>query len=156
MKNILLVPLVVCLLSVVGCGPRTVTVSGKIVFDGEPGQNINVLFQGKSDGSIVPEAAVGKTDSAGVYSLSLVSTKKRGAFPGDYAVYLSWLDPNPDTSVDIEAPGYKSVDRSPYKIPTRAKTGGIIFTVPPTGTKEANFEFDSTTEPRESFAPPGV
>ena len=73
--------------------------------------------------------------------------------PGEYVVYLSWQDPNPDRNVDIESADYNPVDKCPYKIPTRAKSGGITFTVPSTGTKDANFEFDST---QESFEPPGV
>ena len=153
MKYTSLLLMVIGLSAVVGCGPQTVTVSGKIVFDGEPGQNITVLFQGKAVGNVSPEAAVGKTDSAGRYSLSLVNSKKKGAMPGEYAVYLSWQNPNPDTSVDIESPDYKHVDQCPYKIPTRAKSGELMFTIPTTGTKEADFEFDST---KESFKPPKV
>ena len=153
MKNIFLLPVVVCLSAIVGCGSNTVTVSGKIVFDGEPGQNITVLFQGKAVGNVVPEAAVGQTDSAGAYSLFLVDSKKKGAMPGEYVVYISWQDPNHDPSVDIEAADYKFVDKCPYKIPTRARNGELMFTIPPEGTKEANFEFDSK---KESFKPSGV
>jgi hypothetical protein len=153
MKNTLLLSLVLCLSAVIGCGPATVPVTGKIVFDGEPGQNITVLFQGKAVNGLTPEAAVGKTDSAGVFSLSLIHAKKKGAIPGEYTVYLTWNDPNPDTSVDIESPNYKSVNKCPYKIPTRAASGEIMFTVPAEGSKDANFEFDSS---KESFAPRGV
>ena len=153
MKYTLLLSMVVCLSAIVGCGSKTVTVSGKVTFDGEPGQNIIVLFQGKSVENVSPEAAMGKTNSAGSYSLSLVNSKKSGAMPGEYAVYLTWRDPAPDTSVDIESPNYKHVDKCPYKIPPRAKSGELMLTVPQTGTKDANFEFDST---KESFKPPGV
>ena len=145
--------MVICLSAVVGCGSNTVTVSGKIIFDGEPGQNVTVLFQGVAVGSIVPEAAVGQTNASGVYSLSLVNSKKKGAMPGEYVVYLSWQDPNPDTSVDIESPDYKHVEKCPYKIPTRARNGELMFTIPPDGTNDADFEFDST---KESFKPSGV
>lgn len=136
-----------------GCGPKTVTVTGKVMFDGEPGQNIRVLYQGKaSETGITPEAAVGKTNAQGIYSLSLLNTGKSGALPGEYAVYLSWQDPNPDPSVDIEAADYVPVNKCPYKIPTRAR-GGLHFTVPPEGSKNADFEFKSE---EESFEPPGV
>ena len=101
-KIILSIAVCVCLATAIGCGPKTVTVSGKIVFDGEPGQNINVLFQGRAVNGMAPEAALGKTNSSGVYSLSLVNSKKSGAMPGEYSVYIAWQDPAPDTSVDIE------------------------------------------------------
>ena len=152
-KIILPVAACVCLAAAIGCGPKTVTVSGKIVFDGEPGQNINVLFQGRAVNGVAPEAALGKTNSSGVYSLSLVHSRKSGAIPGEYSVYISWQDPAPDTSVDIESADYKHVDKCPYKIPPRAKNGELMFTIPPTGIKDANFEFDSK---QESFAPTGV
>lgn len=137
-----------------GCGGDTVTVTGKVVFDGQPGQNIRVLYQGKAtETGSVPQAAMGKTNTQGVYSLSLVTNGQSGAMPGEYSVFLSWQDPNPDKSVDIEAADYVPVDKCPYKIPPRAKNGSLLITVPPEGTKNADFEFDSE---KEDFEKTGV
>ncbi|MDR0338207.1 MAG: hypothetical protein LBI18_14080 [Planctomycetaceae bacterium] len=132
-----------------GCTSQTVAVSGKVTFDGEPGQNIAVLFQAQMVDGKTPETAVGMTNERGEYSLSLMNSKKRGAVPGNYAVFISWKDPNPDPN--IEEGSTKS--NCPYKIPTRAKTGEMMFTVPVEGTKNADFEFRSA---EESFEPGGV
>ncbi|MDR0869683.1 MAG: hypothetical protein LBN39_02725 [Planctomycetaceae bacterium] len=132
-----------------GCGPKTVAVSGKIVFDGTPGENISVLFQGKA-GDSKQQAAFGKTGSDGRYSLKLVVDNKSGAMPGDYVVYLSWKDPDADPN-PIE--GVTKANPCPYKIPSRAGSGELEFTVPVGGTDKADFEFDSS---KEKFTKPGV
>ncbi|MDR1960625.1 MAG: hypothetical protein LBQ54_16560 [Planctomycetaceae bacterium] len=132
-----------------GCGPKTVRVSGRITFDGEPGKDISVLFQSASTGNTVPEPAVGLTNEKGEFSLALTDSRKRGAIPGDYVVYIAWVNPNQGDVVE----GSTQNTPIPYKIPTRAKNGQLTFTVPPEGTTEANFEFDSK---KESYAPSGV
>lgn len=133
-----------------GCGAKTVAVSGTVSFDGEPGKNINVLFQGKEKDGIIPEAAYAETNAQGKYSLSLVRNDKSGAFPGEYVVYLNWNDPdaapNPIEGITVPNP-------CPYNIPTRARSGQIPFTVPSEGTREADFHFKSA---EESFEEPGV
>ncbi len=128
-----------------GCS-QTVPVSGKVVIDGKAAENIAVLFQGKPVKGVPIETAVGKTDSSGMYSLHLMTGKSQGAFPGDYSVYLAWKDPKPDPNL----PEGSTASSCPYKIPTRATNGSMKFTVPPEGTKEADFIFDSE---KESFAP---
>lgn len=148
-KNISFVVLALIFIAT-GCGPRTVTVSGTVSFDGEPGKNINVLFQGKEKDGITPEAAYAETNAQGKYSLVLVSSRKSGAFPGEYVVYLNWKDPDADPN-PIE--GVTVPNPCPYKIPTRAGSGRISFTVPPEGTKEADFHFNSA---EETFEEPGV
>ncbi|MDR0705977.1 MAG: hypothetical protein LBF88_13475 [Planctomycetaceae bacterium] len=151
MKNIHCFLYLFCVLtfSFAGCGSPTVTVSGKVTFDGEPGQNITVLFQGAMVNGQTPEAAFGKTNKHGEYSLTLMKTKKRGAMPGNYAVFLSWNDP--ETKGNDETTN--KTNSCPYKIPTRATNGAMMFTVPPEGTKNADFEFRSA---EESFEPSGV
>ncbi|MDR2754112.1 MAG: hypothetical protein LBC20_00255 [Planctomycetaceae bacterium] len=134
-----------------GCGSQTVAVSGKVTFDGEPGQNIAVLFQGETVNGKSPETAFGITNARGEYSLSLMHNKKRGAVPGNYAVFISWKNPEAE-SVNI-ADVTSKTNSCPYKIPTRATNGEMMFTVPLEGTKNADFEFDSS---KESFKPSGV
>ncbi|MDR1964649.1 MAG: hypothetical protein LBQ50_12785 [Planctomycetaceae bacterium] len=133
-----------------GCGHKTVTVSGKVIFDGKPGVNIAVLFQGKAVNGQAPAAAFGLTNAQGEYSLSLVQNKKAGAFPGEYAVYLSWKNPNAEPVNIAET---TEINLCPYKIPGRATSGEMMFTVPPEGTQNADFEFDSA---QESIEPVGV
>ncbi|MDR2117300.1 MAG: hypothetical protein LBP87_13060 [Planctomycetaceae bacterium] len=153
MKNINFFPYVLCILVFCfsGCGSKTVSVSGKVTFDGEPGKNITVLFQGELVDGKSPEAAFGTTNERGEYSLSLIHSRKRGAIPGNYAVFISWKDSKAE-SVNI-AETTNITNSCPYKIPTRATNGEMIFTVPPEGTKNADFEFRST---EESFKPSGV
>ena len=127
----------------VGCGPRTVAVSGKIIVDGQPAENIRVVFQSAAGGMEVSPVAIGLTDKNGEYSLSLAEKKKKGAIPGPYAVFLTWRDPDAEEN-PIE--GETVAKESPYKLPPRANSGELRFDVPEGGTKEANFEFDSTKE----------
>lgn len=86
----------------------------------------------------MPESAIGMTDSQGQFALRLSETKKRGAIPGEYSVFISWVDPNFDPNIVAEG---AREGKCPYKIPAKAKLGQIIFTVPETGPCEANFEF---------------
>ncbi|MDR1492449.1 MAG: DUF4198 domain-containing protein [Planctomycetaceae bacterium] len=136
-------------LTLTGCGVKTARVSGRVTFDGEPAKDISVLFQPLTSADVMPEAAVGMTNANGEFSLSLMNSKKRGAIPGEYVVYISWVDPNPGNPVE----GVTKSTPIPYKIPTRATNGEMTFTVPPEGTKEANFDFDTK---KESYKPSGI
>lgn len=127
----------------VGCGPQTVGVSGKIVVDGVPAKDIRVVFQSASSAATVPPVAIGLTDENGEYALELAEKKKKGAVPGPYVVYLTWRDPDAEEN-PIE--GQTVAKEPPYKLPPRANSGELRFDVPPKGTKEANFEFDSSKE----------
>lgn len=142
-RQTLLAGLALVLLTCVccGCGIKTVPVSGKIVVDGVPAENLRVVFQADSTQQQVPPVAIGLTDKDGVYSLSLAKTKKKGAAPGDYAIFITWKDPDAEEN-PIE--GQTEAHECPYKLPTKANSGELRFTVPPKGTKEANFEFDSS------------
>ena len=128
-----------------GCGPHTVPVSGKIVVDGQPAENIRVVFQSAATTATVPPVAIGLTDKNGEYSLALAEKKKRGVVPGPYVVFLTWSAPEADAA-PVE--GVTVANESPYKLPPRANSGELTFDVPEKGTKEANFEFDSATEPK--------
>ena len=130
-------------ITVAGCGIKTVPVSGKVVVDGVPAENIRVVFQSDSTAQNVAPVAIGKTNKDGEFSLSLAKTKKKGAAPGNYAVFLVWQDPDAEEN-PIE--GQTVANESPYKLPPRANSGEIRFEVPAKGTKEANFEFNSSEE----------
>ena len=136
--------LLVATLGAVGCGPRTVPVSGKIIVDGEAAENIRVVFQSAATTAEVPPLATGLTDAQGEYSLRLADTNKRGAVPGPYVVFLTWSDPD---ATDNPIEGETVEVESPYKLPPRANSGELRFEVPDGGTSDANFEFDSSSEP---------
>ncbi len=133
-----------------GCGPKTVPVFGKVVVDGVPASDIRVVFQSAATSMEVPPIATGLTDKNGEYKLGLSHPKKSGAVPGPYVVFLTWSDPDaPENPIE----GETIAKESPYNLPPRANSGELKFDVPEKGTKEANFEFDSS---KESFAPIGV
>ena len=91
----------------------------------------------------------GKTNAKGGFTLALINTKRKGAIPGEYVVYISWVEPEPRNAVE----GVTKEMPIPYKIPTRASNGGMTFTVTEKGTTEANFDFDTS---KESYKPSGV
>lgn len=88
--------------------------------------------------------ATGLTDAQGEYSLRLADSNKRGAVPGPYVVFLTWSDPN---ATDNPIEGQTVEVELPYKLPPRANSGELRFEVPDGGTQDANFEFDSSSEP---------
>lgn len=135
--------LIIMTTAIAGCGVKTVPVSGKVTVDGVPAENIRVVFQADSTDQEVAPVATGKTDKDGVYSLALAKTKKKGAAPGNYAVFLVWQDPEAEEN-PIE--GQTVANECPYNLPTRANSGELRFEVPEKGTKEANFDFDSSEE----------
>jgi hypothetical protein len=148
MRNLMASVIIGIVALTLGCGgPKTAEVSGKVTFDGQPGQNIRVLFQPSTTEALTPEPGFGLTDGEGNFTLRLIDSKKKGVVPGEYAVIISWADPNADPN-PIE--GVTVANVCPYKIPTKATSGEMRFTVPEGGTKEANFEFDSKTD---SFKP---
>ena len=158
MKNTiinLIVPVLFLAVLLSGCGAPTVPVTGKIVFDGVPAENITVLFQPQAGGDAGKNALVaayGKTDKNGAYSLKLIHTKQAGVIPGEYAVFLSWKDTSGEV-VNIAETDTQLKNKCPYKIPPRATSGEMMFTVPAGGTNKADFEFDSS---KESMQPSGI
>jgi len=139
MKRLLLLLLLLPLLA--GCGPKTVTVTGTVTFEGEPMKDINVFFQPVPGGATVPPAAAGLTNVNGVYSLRLLGEqKKSGAIPGEYTVFISWMDPDQDPIPERE--GYVP-NPNPYQnmIPDKARLGYLSFTVPESGPVTADWNF---------------
>lgn len=136
----------------IGCGPKTVIVTGRVTFEGEPGKDISVLFEPLSDAAITSPAAEGLTNAEGIYKLRLIGeTKKAGAMPGEYAVSLKWMDPNADPNPERE--GYKP-NPIPYRIPDKARFGRLRFTVPASGPVVADFAFSE--EDLQEIIPEGI
>ena len=135
----------------IGCGPQTVIVTGRVTFEGEPMKDINVFFLPVADSAIVPPAAAGLTDANGFYRLRLIGEqKKAGVIPGEYAVFISWVDPDQDPFPERE--GYVP-NPEPYRIPDRALRGLLQFTVPEHGPVTADWAF--TEEDLKEVIPMG-
>ncbi|MDR2704483.1 MAG: hypothetical protein LBC02_01770 [Planctomycetaceae bacterium] len=101
-----------------GCGPKTTTVTGTVTLNGKGLQDISVLLQPVSGSGTVTEAAFGKTDQQGQFFLTLLFSKKRGVLPGEYLVYINWVDPNPKPENEPQNP-------CPYNIPLAVTNGSI-------------------------------
>jgi hypothetical protein len=118
---------------------KTAPVSGVIKLDGQPLAAARVTFMplpdGQSSRQSGPEAA-GETDATGRYSMKTVFGDS-GASIGKNRVMVSTrkteLDPtNPDRSKEVakeHVPGRYFTDQAP-----------LIFDVPPSGSRSADFE----------------
>ena len=135
------------LLCFIGCGPKTVHVSGVVTYDGKPAKDIRILFQGTGSGTHVPPPAIGVTDAEGKYELILAETRKKGVLPGTYTIYMSWADPHPDPN-PVE--GLSNDNPNPYKFPIKATNGEMSFTVTDSGTKDANFDLEPASGTQRS------
>ncbi|MDR2754487.1 MAG: hypothetical protein LBC20_02160 [Planctomycetaceae bacterium] len=128
-----------------GCGDRRTEVSGTVTLDGKGLKDITVLLQPVTDTALTPEAAFGKTNEQGKFSLSLVNSKKYGVVPGEYAVFINWNDPNPP-------PENQPPNPCPYKIPSSAKNGSFRYVIE-TGKKQ-NVDFNLSDFPDTETQPP--
>ncbi|GHT29263.1 hypothetical protein FACS18942_10340 [Planctomycetales bacterium] len=120
-------------LTLTGCGQRTTSVTGTVTLDGTGLKDIVVLLQPASDAALTPEAAFGRTDEQGRFTLSLINSKKRGVVPGEYVVFINWNDPNP-------APENEPANPCPYKIPSSAKDGSRRCTIENQKSQQIDFE----------------
>jgi hypothetical protein len=130
-KNITLFFIFV-LLVLSGCGDRRTEVSGTVTLDGQGLKDIVVLLQPVTDTALTPEAALGKTNKQGKFSLSLINSKKLGVIPGEYVVFINWNDPNPP-------PENQPPNPCPYKIPSSAKNGSFRYVIEAGKKQQADF-----------------
>ena len=141
MRNILLLVIVAAIFCC-GCGKKIVTVTGEVLFEGEPAKDIAVLFEPKSEAKIVPESGIAITNSEGRFTLES-SSQKRGIEPGSYTVYMNWRNP---TSVDDGGAGPAESGAppltSPYRFP--AERQSIVLEVK--GSGKNHFVFKVTPE----------
>ncbi|MDR1268239.1 MAG: hypothetical protein LBK82_01830 [Planctomycetaceae bacterium] len=126
------------LTTVTGCGQKTVFVSGTVTYQGKPASDIAVCFEHDSNSTDPGPAAIGKTDQAGKYTLRLMNhSKKAGVLPGQYRVFLRWVDPNMDRTSNDDKP---KQNPSPYPNALSVYQGeGVLKIVP---NSERNFTFD--------------
>jgi hypothetical protein len=116
---------------ILGCqkGAGNVSVSGRITKDGQALPNAHVTFR-QVDASGKPDPATeaaAETDDDGRYTLKRVQGGAAGAVPGDYRVEIQ--------VIERTAQGVRKLIPPKYNEKSELK-----FTVPPGGTKEANFD----------------
>jgi hypothetical protein len=116
---------------VLGCqkGAGNVSVSGRITKDGQALPNAHVTFR-QHDASGKPDPATeaaAEIDADGRYALKRVQGGSAGAVPGEYRVEIQVIERTERGVLKLIPPKYN--EKSELK-----------FTVPPGGTKEADFD----------------
>jgi len=139
MHRYLRVGLLLVLLLPLSCGKKAglplAPVSGRITMDKKPLAKAQVRFQPanpQTDPALCPES-YGETDEQGNYSLKPVGARanEQGAVVGNHIVQVSIFERESPT-------GPREL------IPAKYSSGtALTFTVPPEGTKEANFDLTS-------------
>lgn len=133
---------VVC---IVGCNnnPKTVTVKGQVLLDGQPLPNVIVTFM-PSDGS---RSATATTDEEGRFYDASSFQKNDGAVPGSHRVAINPKDPPPmpGMSGDPGSPGGDAATYAPpfperYTIPANS---GLEAEVEVGGANDFTFELKS-------------
>lgn len=126
---------IVCLSACIGCGEKTVAVSGKVMLNGKPVKDCQVMFEPLRENSTLGPRAIGITDADGQYTLASVETEKEGVAVGKCRIRLAWEDPEPST--EYGAPS----KQPPYQLPKKASDGSMTYDVPSGGTDKADFAF---------------
>jgi hypothetical protein len=120
-------------LFLLGCskGPKLASVSGRVTMDQKPLANADVTFVPESSDSGDPATleSSGMTDDQGKFSLKMNKDNRNGAIIGSHKVRISLIER-----------GAKIENRVPKQY---NKNTTLTFTVPPGGSKEANFDLKS-------------
>jgi hypothetical protein len=125
-----------------GCGKKEgsplVPVSGRVTLDKQPLKGALVRFQPEKregDASITPDS-YGTTDDQGNYTLkaSIGTTEKEGAAVGKHLIQISIIE----RGAAAGKTGIKELVPAKYN-----RESKLTYTVPPEGTKEANFDLQS-------------
>jgi len=125
-----------------GCRGEVVPVSGRVTLDGKPLANAVVTFQPLGKGKLQKTSttgSVGKTDSQGRFVLRLVSPSRRGAAVGDHIV-----------TIGVSAGGTGQAPNSAELLPQAWRDGTRQFRVPPSGTREANFDIQADPSAKDN------
>jgi hypothetical protein len=147
MSRISMAALAVALLIMCGCGDNKLApVSGRVLVDGEPVENLVVLFQpiGGRDNENPGKGSSARTDKDGRYTLEQ-DAGVPGAVVGKHKVAIftpmsdKELKTNPDTgSEDGAPPQSKEIIPPKYNDLTE-----LTFDVPAAGCTEANFTLET-------------
>jgi hypothetical protein len=104
-----------------------------VTLDKRPLSNANVMFSPTHANAPGPYSAT--TDAEGKFVLGDVSSKRSGVAVGEYMIIIATVKSNP--ADDAPVPTQKEV------VPAEYRSGLKRFTVPPGGTKSANFDINS-------------
>jgi len=132
-----------------GCGGvKTASVSGKITVDGKGVPNVGVTFTPIPKEASPGPASSGVTDADGKFALkTIVPPSVVGAVPGKHRVTLAYTDPRIDEKLTWEQQAAMK-RKLGEMFPANARDGSMTFVVPPGGTSEANFDFQSQPSSR--------
>jgi hypothetical protein len=137
MKQLYLLSIIFVLL-LNGCSGKLpiVPVSGTVTLDGKPLEGFQVFFQPIHGETSKPMlTASGLTNAHGKFTLKTVEENPRkGVSVGEYRVTIGWVDPDSMSLGDSEPQR-----QPPVNIPVNIQTEGVLFTVPPKGTPNADF-----------------
>ena len=124
----------------VGCGPSTAPVSGRVTLDNKPLVNATVIFEPDTDAKTPGPGAQGKTDANGEYTLQLFAGGTKGALLGKHIVRITAYEGDDGTvpSSDPNSPFRKPLLDDRYNA-----TSELRFDVPPGGSTSANFDLKS-------------
>jgi hypothetical protein len=124
-------------------GPAVVPVSGVVTLDGKPlaGAQVTLIPQGATAG----QAAMGRTDAAGVFEVVTVDRQEKGAAEGSYRVLIS-KKVNPDGTDFMPKPdddpmlaSYKEMLPEVYWDETKSMLSAEV----PAGGAKLEFKLDS-------------
>ena len=121
-----------------GCSEKAATVSGKVTLNGKPLANYKVHFEPMNVKDSLRKSAQGITNEKGEYTLTSVLGNKPGCPVGTCHVRFAWVDPEPP-----KMSGSEIIYNPPYKLPVSCEDGSMTFTVPVSGTTDANFDLKS-------------
>jgi hypothetical protein len=129
-------------LLLVGCGKgyKLAPVSGRVTMDNQPLANAEVSFY-PTGGKGLPYAS-GTTDEQGNYKLEAFEGRgtANGAVVGEHRVEISMSNKTRGKKADPRSGVGPGGDLIPAQFNSDSK---LTFTVPPAGTKEANFNLNS-------------
>jgi hypothetical protein len=133
------------LLLTLGCGKGypLASVSGRVTMDDEPLAHAEVRFF-PTGGKDLP-LSTGITDTDGKYELHMVTetTTSPGAIIGEHHVTIS-IDQRKGKIMPTGRPNNSMPKRPGELVPAKYnRDSKLTFTVPPEGTKQANFELKS-------------
>jgi hypothetical protein len=140
----------VFLLAPLGCGKghQVAPVSGRVELDHKPLAHATVTFAPLS-GKNLPISS-GLTDEQGNFKLVVGdATQAEGAVVGEHRVSISLDTRNQEKKVQVKHMQQLEMLPTKYNLDSTLK-----FTVPPGGTKEANFLDLKSDDPTKSSAPP--
>jgi hypothetical protein len=154
------------LLAVVSCGegkyPKTYSVKGKVLVDGQPAKDCQVSFHRMTGAQLAtPATPSGVTDDNGEFQLTSYVTND-GAPEGEYVVKIEWRERSGITKSDFEGPDrlggdYASVEKNRTMKGFTVQVGKQSLELPPfelTQSAQAKRKLEESKKKRPNFGGP--